>query len=203
MMIYRRHLLFIVVLFVLVAQLTSAVNAVPTAVITGGEIIGVDGLEFDSETWNVRFSTDTFADIFGSASPPEIRVPAFWGNPTKAESAAQALKDFFEAPYVSPSDIISPTTPTQYLDIDTPFRLLDNPRFVESYTVWENVPGTPPLWNVSPLVVGKFSTIHLWAIWNQADPCNIIPAPSALVLALTGVASLLRFRRRRSPTAGD
>jgi len=192
------HKIFIMMLFLLAAQFASNASAAPTAVLDGGKIIGVDGLEFDSEVWNVRFRTEMFAEIFGSTDPPDLREPAFWGNPTKAESAAQNLKDFFESPYVLPGDIIQPITTTQYLDIDTPFRLLpDNNRIVDSFTVWENIPGTPSAWNLENLVVGKFSTIHLWALWDQADPPTI-PAPGAILLGGIGVGIVGWLRRRRA-----
>lgn len=191
----------------LVAAIPNA--SASTAVISGNELLGFNGVSVNGSDYNVAFEYNSYDAVYGYNSPtPE----AFSNTQANAIYATNALVTALEDPTLSGllfstpggSDANGPTSDTvSSASIWTPYA--DSGAYSYSEVLYQAVPGSGAFGIAGDVQSQNLFTPYtpnIWAKWTLASSGtpSTVPLPASLPLFASGLIAItaLRFRRQQS-----
>ncbi len=161
-----------------------------TAIKSGSDLLGFDGLQVDSTIYNVRFIDGKYKNIFGATNMPVFTTQSSAIRATKALDLAlnSELADF------SPK-LMNGCTDLFLCFIHTAYELRGSSALVS--TLRNQNSGSVDLFNVGAVGINAdLSRIgrSVFADWEVSQKENV-PIPSAFILFMSGVLGLFMKKR--------
>lgn len=179
----RKHLMRMIFVMGLCFSLVATAYAIPMYEYAEGKIVGITGLTFNDDIWNLSLVGSPYDSLYSSVSEPVVLFEESF-----ALAATDALTTFISSNGLPAPDSFFGCNYYANCNITTVYDYDMLSSNVSGYATRVN----PPIASTTSIHIGAhldYSSVT-YASWSQV----IVPVPGAALLLLSGLLALLAIR---------